>query len=115
MKPTRFSPRSAPRIAASWLAVVVAVLLYTLSAVAGTLQLRDTANLLAAEDKAQLHSEGTRFPFDVRVVITSEYADRESFSRHVSAQLANPNMVVVGIDPTHRRTSVHFGTGTQIS
>jgi hypothetical protein len=83
-------------------------------AFAGTLQVRDSASVFSAADRAQIDAAVQRCPFDVRVVTSAEYADAASFSRYVGGLVSEPNQIVVGLDPTHRHTQVHFGTGSQI-
>lgn len=51
----------------------------------------------------------------MRVVTSSEHAETADFDRHIAAQVARPNMVVVGVDPVHRHTAVHFGRETGIA
>ena len=85
------------------------------TALAGTLQHRDTTGSLSADDATALRSAAQTYPFDARVVLGSEWASRESFDRAVGQLVAAPDMVVVGVDPVHHRTSVHFGVGTHIA
>jgi len=66
-------------------------------------------------EEANLREAARAWPFDARVVVTTEMSSRADFDRYVGAQVASANMVVVGVDPTHRMTSVHFGTGTRIA
>src|SRR4051812_7178636 len=94
------------------LALTLAALLLAAAAPAwaGTLQIRDTANVLSEADRSALRWEGAASPFDVRVLTPSDHATVAELDRYVAAQLAKPDMVVVGVDPTHRHTAVHFGT-----
>lgn len=85
------------------------------SALAGTLQVRDDADLLTPAQEAQLRASAARYDFDARVLTDTRFSRRADFDRHVAAQLAGANMVVVGIDPVHRWSSVHFGTGARIA
>ncbi len=94
---------------------LLAALLIPVTASAGTLQVRDPSDMLTAQDEAGLRDAARAWPFDARVVVTSEMPSRASLDRYVGAQVSEPNMVVVGVDPTHRFTSVHFGTGTRIA
>lgn len=82
---------------------------------AGTVQVRDDADLLTPVQEAALRASGARYAFDARVLTTTRFSSRADFDRHVAAQLAGANMVVVGIDPAHRWTSVHFGTATRVA
>lgn len=94
---------------------LAAVLVASASALAGTLQVRDEADLLTPAQEAQLRASGARYDFDARVLTSARLTSRADFNRHVAAQVAGPNMVVVGIDPVHRWSSVHFGTGARIA
>ncbi|MDP3278234.1 MAG: TPM domain-containing protein [Deltaproteobacteria bacterium] len=85
------------------------------SALAGTLQLRDDASVFSATDRASLTQAVAMYPFDVRVLSSNTFADRGTFDQYVATNVASPNMVVVGIAPTLRRTSVHFGVSTRIA
>jgi hypothetical protein len=99
-----------------WLAPVLAVGLLAVAADAdaGTLTLRDEAQIFTPADTAQLRSIVTTAPFDARLVTTTNYADQAGFSRFVGMLVSEPNMVVVGIDPQHHHVQVHFGTGSHI-
>lgn len=96
-------------------ALVGALALHASMALAGTLQIRDESALLAPMEQSQLRASALAYPFDVRVVTTSAMPSRAAFDQYVRAQVTAPNMVVVGIDPVHRVTSVHFGLGTRIA
>lgn len=94
---------------------LLAILLVPTTALAGTLQVRDPGDVLPAQEEASLREVARAWPFDARVVVTTEMSSRAEFDRYVGAQVASANMVVVGVDPSHRMTSVHFGTGTRIA
>ncbi len=81
---------------------------------AGTLQIRDEAHALAADDAARLRSVVSDAPFDARLVITRNYPESQELSRYVHSLVAEPDMVVVGVDPEHHHVQVHFGTGSGI-
>lgn len=76
---------------------------------AGTLQVRDDVNVLTPDDESALRAQVDAQPFDVRVWTTDTALDRASFDARVSRLVASPRMVVIAVDPTHHRTSVHFG------
>ena len=99
------------------LAVVTLVSSLALSApaFAGTLQLRDEQHVLAAADSAKLRSAVGDAPFDARIVFTSDYADAQDLGRFVGSLVDEPNMIAVGVDPTHRHVQVHFGRGAGIA
>ncbi len=77
--------------------------------------MRDTAAILTVADRTQLEAAAARAPFDVRVLTSSAYADQAGFSRYVGGQVNEANEVVVGVDPVHHHTQVHFGTGSRIA
>jgi hypothetical protein len=95
-------------------ALAGALLVATVDASAGQLQLRDEAHLFGAADTARLKATVAQSPFDARVVTTTNYADQAAFSRYVDTLVSEPDMVVVGIDPDHHHVQVHFGTGSRI-
>jgi len=99
-----------------WLAPVLAVGLLAVAADAnaGTLTMRDEAQVFSPGDTAQLRGIVAKAPFDARLVTTNSYADQAGFSRFVGTLVSEPNMVVVGIDPQHHHVQVHFGTGSHI-
>jgi hypothetical protein len=80
---------------------------------AGTLQVRDDEHLLSSDDRGTLQQEAASYPFDVRVLTSESHSG--DFDHYVGEQVGAPNMVVIGIDKEHRRTSVHFGTATRIA
>ena len=94
---------------------LLSLLLVPATALAGTLQIRDPGDVLPVQEEASLREAARAWPFDARLVVTTELSSRADFDRYVGAQVASPNMVVLGIDPAHHRTSVHFGTGTRIA
>jgi hypothetical protein len=97
----------APVLAAGLLAVAV-------DANAGSLVVRDEAQVFTPGDTEQLRAIVAKAPFDARLVTTTSYADQPGFSRFVGTLVSEPNMVVLGIDPTHHHVQVHFGTGSHI-
>jgi len=94
--------------------LAVGMLAMAADANAGTLVLRDEAQILTPADAAQLKASVAQAPFDARLVTTTNYADPAGFSRFVGMMVSEPNMVVVGIDPQHHRIEVQFGTATRI-
>lgn len=101
-----------PKFAALFFGLLV--MLSSAWADAGTLHVRDGANLLAPSDVATLETEVRRYPFDVLILTSSDFATKDDLERRVSGDV-RANAVVVGIDPTHRHTSVHFGKSVGIS
>ena len=103
------------RIVLASFALAFVAFFHPASAFAGSLQVRDTASVLSSDDRSQIESAVGRYPFDVRVLTSTTYADQAGFSRYVGSQVNAPNEVVVGIDPVHHHTQVHFGTGSRIA
>ncbi len=96
------------------LAVAAAALALSAPAFAGTLQVRDEAHVLSASDRGALQSVVGGAPFDARLVLTSAYPSAPDLSRYVGSLVAEPDMVVVGVDPEHHHVQVHFGTGSGV-
>jgi hypothetical protein len=94
--------------------LAVGLLAVAADANAGSLVLRDEAQIFTPADTEQLRAIVAKAPFDARLVTTSNYADQPGFSRFVGQLVSGPNMVVVGIDPQHHHVQVHFGTGSHI-
>lgn len=92
-----------------------AALFLSAPALAGSLQLRDGADLLTPDQESALRASSARYDFDACVLTDTRFTTRDAFERHVAAQLTAPGMVVVGIDPAHRWTAVHYGTSTRIA
>jgi hypothetical protein len=76
-------------------------------------QIRDEEGLLTPTDRTALQAEGSKYPFDVRILTTGAHSG--DLDRYVGEQVTLPNLVVIGIDKEHRRTSVHFGGQTRIA
>lgn len=112
---SRWVPAFAARLLVASLALTVVAWLQPRPAHAGTLQVRDTAAILTVANRTQLEAAAARAPFDVRVLTSSAYADQAGFSRYVGGQVNEANEVVVGVDPVHHHTQVHFGTGSRIA
>jgi hypothetical protein len=96
-------------------AVALVAILHVGTAEAGTLQLQDTASLFTSADRSQIQAAVARYPFDARVLTTSAYPDQQAFSRFIGGQVNEANEVVIGIDPVHHHTQVHFGTGSHVA
>jgi hypothetical protein len=94
---------------------LVTALAFPHRAFAGTLQIRDEAQVLSPGDADRLRSQVATAPFDARLVFTSDYAEATDLSRFVGSLVDEPNMVAVGVDPRHRHVQVHFGRGSGIA
>src|SRR5689334_14543843 len=99
---------------AGWL-VALLVLLFSAPLLAGTVRVEDTPDKLDATAESSLVSLGATLPFDALVLVTTTYATASDLDGAIGRRVDAPNLVVVGIDPEHRRTSVHFGTGSGVA
>jgi hypothetical protein len=94
--------------------LVLAALALPGRASAGFFQVKDTAGMFGQADAEMMRDRLAKYPFDVRVVTNATLGSRNAFDRFVQDQIISPTMVVVGLDPAARRTSVHFGKATGI-
>jgi hypothetical protein len=94
--------------------LLVAMLVFARGALAGTLQIRDEAHVLAPDDAARLRSVVASAPFDARFVVTTDFPDEQDLSRYVRSLFSEPNQVVVGVDPKHHHVQVRFGIGSRV-
>src|SRR5579872_2932086 len=90
------------------------LLLVCRTAQAGTLQVRDEAHVLTAQDISRLRSVVAEVPFDARLLVTTAYPDMQGLADRVHGVLNEPDMVAVGLDPQHHHVEVRFGTGSRI-
>jgi len=81
---------------------------------ARTVQVRDAAHVLTADDIARLRSDVASAPFDARLVVTTEHPDSQDLARYLEPLVSEPNMVIVGLDPEHHHVQVRFGTGSHV-
>lgn len=77
-------------------------------------RIRDEAGLFSASDVASLQEVAGKLPFDVHLVTSTSVSSKSAFEGTVSQAVDGPNVVAIGIDPTHRFTAVHFGKETGI-
>jgi hypothetical protein len=89
--------------------------LFALPASAGTLHTTDDAGVFTPSQLATLRSRAQGDDFDVRLITSSSYASKSDLGGYVHRFVTEPNIVVIGLDPTHHHVSVHFGTGTRIA
>src|SRR6187399_2302818 len=71
-----------------------------------TTQVNDQANILAG-------ASWPSRPFDV-VVTTGTFPSRDALDAAVGSAIKAPRVLSIGVDPTHRFVSVHFGKGLGI-
>jgi hypothetical protein len=81
---------------------------------ARTLQVRDAAHVLTADDIARLRADVASAPFDARLVVTTDHPDAQDLARYLEPLVSEPNMVIVGLDPEHHHVQVRFGTGSHV-
>lgn len=99
------------------LAVCFALLLLLLAppCFAGLVHVEDPENRFDASTETSIEALGPSLPFDAVVLVTSKPASVSALDRFVGAHVGAPNLVVVGVDPVNRRSSVHFGTGVGVA
>lgn len=73
----------------------------------------DHAGVLSQAQQTALTTQGSRWPFDLHV-LTGTYPTPNAFESAVHNCVNGPNVVCIGIDPAHHKTSVHTGTATGI-
>jgi hypothetical protein len=93
----------------------VGMLAFAPAASAGSLHTTDDADLFSSAQLGAIRSHVDADDFDVRLLTSSSYASKSDFGNYVHRFVTEPNVVVIGVDPTHRHVSVHFGTGTRIA
>lgn len=82
-------------------------------AMAGGLTIQDQTNRLSTDQIEVIRATAASLPFDV-AVLTGDYPNKAALDQAVSQCVVKPLIVCIGIDPGHRATNVHFGTGTGI-
>jgi hypothetical protein len=73
--------------------------------------IEDEAGVLAEPIKQQIASTGTTL--DVKVLVSTKYS-RAELDAKVGQMVNSANTLAIGVDPVHRYTFTHFGTGTKI-
>lgn len=79
------------------------------------IQIKDEAGIFSPGDIATLHATAGRWPFEVHVITSTSSTDKAAFEARVGAAVTGPDVVSIGIDPTHRFVIAHFGTETGIT
>lgn len=83
---------------------------------AGRLTVEDEAKRLPAEgEPEELRAVAAAAPFDVLVIVTTKRGVEPQFSEYLASRVNGPKMVVLGIDPEHRKTALRYGTGTGLA
>jgi MYXO-CTERM domain-containing protein len=77
------------------------------------IRIQDDARLFGANDTQRIMS--ANLPFELHVITSTSYASRAGLDARVHDSIDAPNVVGIGIDPTHRWVVAHFGTGTGIA
>ena len=75
---------------------------------AGMIQVRDPDKVFTEGDWGTLHYAVGRAPFDVLVVMTTDYGDEATLKTYVDSQLAIGIGLVIGIDPSRGYVQVAF-------
>jgi hypothetical protein len=76
-------------------------------------RIHDEAGLFSATDLQRL--EGTSLPFELHVLTTNASSSRGALETRVHHEVDGPNVVAIGVDPSHHWAVVHFGNGTGVS
>lgn len=79
------------------------------AASAGTLTVRDEIGLLSGSDTLSLRDAASRWSFDSVILVRNTASSRDAFLRGVKDGVSGPNVISIGIDPTHHFTGVFFG------
>ena len=83
---------------------------------AGRLTVEDEAKRLPAEgEPEELRAVAAAAPFDVLVIVTTKRGVEPQFSEYLASRVDGPRVVVLGIDPEHRKTALRYGTGTGLA
>ena len=78
------------------------------------IKIKDEAGLFTAENVKALETAAEAWPFEVRLVTSTTAASKGAFDAVVAKAVDSPNVIAIGIDPTHKTTIVHFGKGTDV-
>jgi len=78
------------------------------------IQVHDEAGLLGPGDLSSLQAATGRWPFEVHVITSTSAPSKAAFEAQVSKAVDGPNVVAIGVDPTHHLTIVHFGKETGV-
>jgi len=92
---------------------VMVTLLWSVTAFAGTLSVRDTVNWIPTGDRSTIQSSANASPFDVHILVenASSFNVLESDAHN---WVDSPHVMVIAIDPVHHKTLTRFGTGTGV-
>lgn len=78
------------------------------------IKIKDEAGLFTAENVKALETAAEAWPFEVRLVTSTTTASKDAFDAVVAKAVDGPNVIAIGIDPTHKTTIVHFGKGADV-
>src|SRR5689334_1451588 len=60
---------------------------------AGTVQIKDDANILSSSDKSNLTNSGSSLPFNARIYTTNAYSTESSFQNAVRSNAVSPGII----------------------
>mgnify|MGYP001574666105 CR=1 FL=1 len=96
--------------------LMLLVLLTPGLAAAGRLTLEaDPPWLPAGGEPETLRAAAAGARFDALVIVTAKRGVEPQFSEYLAARVGAPKMVVLGIDPEHRKMALRYGTGTGLT
>jgi hypothetical protein len=78
------------------------------------IQVRDEAGLFGSSDLPALQTAAGKWPFEVHLLTSTSSPNKAAFESRVSQLIDAPNVVGIGIDPTHHFVVVHFGKETGV-
>lgn len=93
--------------------ILFCMLFWSTTALAGELSVRDSANWIPENDVAQLRSDSKEWPFDVNILIEN-VSSLSALENDAHGLVNKPDVMVIAIDPTHRKTVVRFGSATGV-
>jgi hypothetical protein len=93
--------------------ILFCMLLWSTTAFAGELSVRDSANWIPTNDVAQLQSDSKDWPFDVNILIEN-VSNLSALENDARGLVNKSSTMVIAIDPTHRKTVVRFGASTGV-
>lgn len=73
----------------------------------------DHVGVLTQAEQGSLIANGSRWPFDLHVLIGT-YPNPAALNSAVHNCVNSPNVVCIGLDPSHHKTNVHFGTAVGV-
>lgn len=80
----------------------------------GVLDVSDPGHVLTAGGVTHLRHVVGRVPFKVRLALIDDYPSIEGLERYARSLVNGPNLIVIGVDPTHHHVEVRFGIESHV-